>query len=513
MGRSGCGPSVAIFPAWSFGTSGEVRVAIPSGYEMRVDGDPLTEDGDTLVSGPIEDPAAWLALVTAVAPAELASHEATVPLEGGTADLVVRAFTDDEEWGTRTLDTVSAALPLIEAELGLPYPLRGQLILVESVPATIAGFGESSTTGAEIPVSFDQPPFTALHQVAHVWLPPSLVESRWISEGLASQVAAAVAGGARRRAALRPGRRGGGACRRRLPARRLVVDAGSRGRRIRLRRVVGVPRRDRGRRRARRRSRACSLASPPRSGRTSPPRSRPSRSRTAASDPAAPLTSRSFLDHLETVTDADLAPLFADRVLGEADVALLGPRADAREAFDALVASADGWGAPDPVASAMADWRFDEAVAQIADASAWLADRDELLEQMAEAGLSAPDRLHQAYRAYGGGAEAESELESERDVVEAYVAAAARVNAERSLIERLGLVGGHDPEKQLAMANGQFTEGDLSRSLASIAEAERIVDQAATAGVVRLVSLLLLVLITVGLVIVLFRRRAYTAPR
>ena len=96
------------------------------------------------------------------------------------------------EWGTRTLDTVSAALPLIEAELGLPYPLRGQLILVESVPATIAGFGESSTTGAEIPVSFDQPPFTALHQVAHAWLPASLVESRWISEGLASQVAAAV---------------------------------------------------------------------------------------------------------------------------------------------------------------------------------------------------------------------------------------------------------------------------------------------------------------------------------
>jgi hypothetical protein len=39
------------------------------------------------------------------------------------------------------------------------------------------------------------------------------------------------------------------------------------------------------------------------------------------------------------------------------------------------------------------------------------------------------------------------------------------------------------------------------------------VQQAATAGVVRLVSLLLLVFITIGLVIVLFRRRAYTAPR
>ena len=101
---------------------------------------------------------------------------------------------------------------------------------------------------------------------------------------------------------------------------------------------------------------------------------------------------------------------------------------------------------------------------------------------MEEAGLSAPERLQQAYRAYGGGAEAESELEAERDVVDAYVAAAERVNAERSLIERLGLVGGPDPDKQLTMANGQFTDGDLSGSLASIAEAERIVDQAADRG-------------------------------
>ena len=55
-------------------------------------------------------------------------------------------------------------------------------------------------------------------------------------------------GGARRRTALRPGRGGGGACRRCLPARCVVADAGSGGRRVRLRRVVGVPRRDRSRR-------------------------------------------------------------------------------------------------------------------------------------------------------------------------------------------------------------------------------------------------------------------------
>jgi hypothetical protein len=503
-------PSLAIFPAWSFGTSGAVSIDIPAGYEMRVDGDPLTEDGDQLVSGPIDDPAAWVALVTAVGPAAHAAHEATVPLEGGTADLVVRAFPDDERWGTRTLETVSAALPLIEEELGLPYPLLGQLILVESVPATVAGFGESPATGTEIPVSFDQPPFTALHQVAHVWLPSTLVEDRWISEGLASKVAASVAAELDLEAPFEPAAEAEAHRDAAYPldawpattdpeieaygyaASWAFIDeiesaAGEEAIPAVLSRV------------------AASVGSYEPGEAASPPVSN------GAGEPASPLTSRSFLDHLEAVTSADLAPLFADRVLGEADVALLEQRAAARDDFDALVATAVGWGAPDPVASAMAGWRFEEATAQMDDARAWLAERDTLLAEMAAVGLSAPDRLVQAYRANGGGAEAQSELAAEREVVDAYAAAAVRVNAERSFIERLGLVGGPDPDVHLAMANGQFTSGDLRGSLESTAEAERILDLGPTAGIVRIISLLLVALLAAGIAVVLFRRRAYTA--
>ena len=509
-GRLRVRPSLAIFPAWSFGTSGQVSVDIPAGYEMRVDGDPLTADGNQLVSGPIDDPAEWLALVTAVAPAAHSSHEATVPLEGGTADLVVRAFPDDEGWGARTLETVSAALPLIEAELGLPYPMRGQLILVESVPTTITGFGESATTGTEIPVSFDQPPFTALHQVTHAWLPPTLVEDRWIGEGLASQVAASVADELDLETPFDPVAEAEAHADAAFPldawsaspdpaadaygyaaswAFLDEIEAAAGGEAIPtvLARV------------------AASVGS------YEPGEVAPEPTPDAVADPAFPLTSRSFLDHLEAVTDADLAPLFADRVLAEADVALLEPRAAAREDFQALVATADGWGAPDPVASAMADWRFDDATDQMDDARAWLSERDELLDAMAAAGLAAPDRLQQAYRGYGGAAEAQSELEAEREVVAAYTAAAERVNAERSFIERLGLVGGADPEAQLAMANGRFTAGDMRGSLEAIAEAQRILDVGPTAGLVRIVSLLLVILIVVAVAIVLFRRRAYTA--
>lgn len=503
-------PSVAIFPAWSFGTSGRVSVEIPQGYEMRVDGDPLTEDGDMLVSGPIEDPPAWLALVTAVAPAEFADHEATVPLDGGTADLVVRAFPDDEGWGRRTLRTVSGALPLIEARLGLPYPLRGQLVLVESVPVTLAGFGESVASGAEIPVSFDQPPFTALHQVAHVWLPPALVEARWIEEGLASQAAAAVARqldidrpfnpateARAHRAAAFP-----------LDAWSTAPDpeadafgyAASWAALDEIEETAGVEAIPAVL------ARVATSVGPYERGDLAPPPAAD-----GGRDPAVPLNSRSFLDQLEAVSDADLAPIFAERVLTETDVALLEARAAARETFDALVATASGWGAPDPVASAMADWRFDDATAGMADAREWLGARDELLDEMAAAGLSAPDRLRQAYRAYGGGAEAVGELEAEREVVAAYVAAADRVNGERSLLERLGLAGGQDPGAQLAMAAGHFIDGDLRESRAAIAEALRIVDTATSAGIVRIVSLLLVVAIAMVLAIVLFRRRAYTA--
>ena len=190
----------------------------------------------------------------------------------------------------------------------------------------------------------------------------------------------------------------------------------------------------------------------------------------AEGPPAVALTSRGFLDQLETVSDADIEPLFAERVLIDADVALLPARAEARDAFDALVTASDGWGAPDPVRLAMTEWRFDDAQAQMALAADWLERRDALLQSMEEAGLSAPDRLQLAYRAYGGGPEATDELEAETAVVRAYVGAADRVNAPRSLFERLGLIGSADPAVQLAMAQGRFTDGDLSGSVAAIAE-------------------------------------------
>ena len=503
-------PSVVVFPAWSFGTESQVSVAIPGGYDVRVDGDQLTEADGRLASGPIADPAAWLALVTATRPADYATFAATVPLEGGTADLQVRAFTDDEAWGERTLALVERALPLLEEEIGLPYPRVGELVLIESVASNASGFAETGSAGTEILVAFDQPEFTALHQVAHVWLSTALIESRWIREGLASAIAQNVANQlevqppydpvdeATERgdatfplddwtATADPAAEGYG----HAASWAFISELSSAVGPDALRTVL---------------VRVASSIGPYAETEvdTAPPAD--------AGPPQVPLTSRSFLDHLEAVSTMDLAERFSQRILTEADIALLSVRAEARAAFDALVVDADGWGVPDPIRGAMTDWRFQEAQAQIGEAISWLAARDELLIEMEAAGLSAPDRLQQAYRSFGGGAEAQAELDAQRAVVDAYGATAADLNGARTFLERVGLIGGPDPWEQLRLANGRFADGDLRGAVEAISEAQRILASAEGGGMVRLISAALVVLILAALAVLLFRRRAaYTA--
>jgi hypothetical protein len=502
-------PSVIVFPAWGFGTSSEVTVTLPGGYEVRVDGDPLTEADGRLVSGAIADPSQWLALVTAIQPAEYTTFDATVPLAGGTADLQVRAFADDEAWGQRTLELVERALPLLEVEIGLPYPQVGALVLTESVATDASGFGESPASGNEILIAFDQPPFTALHQVAHVWLSARLIGSRWIREGMASDVAARVAGALNvtpafdpvaeataREAAAFPldswpdsadptGEFFGHAA-----AWAFIAELRSAVGDEALRTVLG---------------RVAASIGPYAGADIEPPTD-------GGILPQVPLTSRGFLDHLEAVTGADLAGRFGERVLSAADAGLLESRAVARAAFAELVSVADGWDAPDPVRAAMTDWRFDEALPMMADAVAWLEARDGLLLEMEAVGLSAPDRLQQAYRSFGGGVEAYDELEAQRAVVRSYATTAHDVNGARSFLERLGLIGGPDPAQRLQLANGRFADGDLRGAVEAITEAQRILAGAETAGLIRVVSAILVVLILAALAVLLVRRRAsYTA--
>lgn len=503
-------PSVVVFPAWGFGTASSVRVTLPAGFEASVDGDVLTLEDGALVSGPIADPTQWLAVVTAAGDTAFTPFTAAVPLAGGTADVEVRAFADDAAWGERTLALLERALPLIEEEIGLPYPRLAPLIVTQTVAADRSGFSESDG-GTELLVAFDQPEFTVVHQVTHLWLSEALIADRWIREGLASDVAARVAGSLEVELPFDPVTEAEARNDAAFPLAEWSVDAGPEGEtwgyaaswafvealdqrlgpdvvpEVLARVVAGIG--------PFRQTEVSTDLDP-----------------AAVADPAVPLATRSFLDHLQTLSGVDLGDVFAADVLGAADVALLPARADARTALDTLVVAGGDWEAPDPVLGAMTAWTFDAATEQIEAAAAWLAQRDVLLDEMADAGLRAPERLRQAYRSYGGGPEAIAELEAQRAVVDAYAQTAERVNAERSFVERIGMVGGPDPADQLALANGRFAEGDLTGAVDAIAEAQRIVEAAGTGGIVRIASAALIAIILLVLAALLYRRRAsYTA--
>ena len=111
-------PGVVKFPAWGFGTSSQVTVRLPSGYDANAEGDAMQTDEDTanvvLTSDPIPDPGRWLALITAILPRDYVTQSASVPLSSGTVDLQVRAWSDDPAWGEQTLALLVEALPLLE---------------------------------------------------------------------------------------------------------------------------------------------------------------------------------------------------------------------------------------------------------------------------------------------------------------------------------------------------------------------------------------------------------------
>jgi hypothetical protein len=515
-------PSAVVFPAWGFGTRSDVTVTLPAGYEVGIDGDAMTAQpnggGTLLTSGPISDPTRWLSVVTAAGAAPFTTFTATVPLTGGTADLQVRAFSDDEAWGERTRDIIVRALPLLEERIGVPYPHVGPLVITESVGIAGGGLAEEELAAGEILVAFDQPAFTALHQLAHVWLGEEFVAERWIAEGLASYLAAAVAAELGLDPPYDPAAR----------AAELAAAAPPEGQAPAAFALAAWP--DRPTSQQARYGYAASWAFMNEVAASAGTDAMPTvLQRTAAGlDPTTPsdelpaaaasladqaLTSRSLLDHLETVSGIDLADRFAAAVLVPADIALLDARRASRAAYADLVVAAADWGPPDPVRAALRAWDFELADERTTAARGWLVQRDALIAAIDAAGLATPDRLRDTYRTDGGGPSAQAELAAEEAVVDAYIATLAATNTERGLLARLGLLGGPDPAHQLAVANGRFAGGDLAGAMEAIDDANQLIDSAAGAGAVRLLSALVVILLALGAAVLLVRRRRYTQCR
>jgi hypothetical protein len=506
-------PSAVVFPAWAFGTAGDVAVTVPSDFEVSTDGDTLqaesTADGIVLTSGAVADPARWLSQVVATSETEFVTTTRSVPLDGGTVDLQVRAFDDDPEWGEATADLLADALPLIQDQLGLEYTRQGSVVVTETVDLAVeAGIGEGTNATPELVIGFDQAPFAIIHQATHLWITEQLASERWILEGIASWAAGRVAAELDIVAPYVPAERVGELAETAFPLESWGVGDAT-GQQdafgyaaswdLTNELVEAVTQADFAS--ALRRITADRSAYDPVADEEPDP----------GAVPINPVDSRRLLDHLEAVSGADLAPTFAERVFGEGIAADLEARAAARDALEALRVQAGDWGAPGTVTVPMAAWQFEEAEAAMEAASTWLDDRDALMEAIGEAGLTTPSRLRDRYVEFGGGSEARSELEAERAVVTAYGAALDDSVAERGIVERIGLLGGPDPAVILQRANGTFAEGDLDTALSESHQAQALLDGAQTAGIVRLLSAALVLLVGLAAAVWLVRRRQ-TAP-
>jgi hypothetical protein len=499
--RDGADPAVRVgshlvsFPVWGFGTRSEVTVDLPATFDVRVDGDALeaTTDGDRAIlsSGVIESPTRWLAHVGATREAEYETLQHPVPLEGATVDLQVRHWVDDPAWGEEVAALVVDALPLFEATFGVPYPGQGPLVITETVTA---GGPDATTDTGGIAVGFAEPPFTVLHQLAHVWAGQAVTGDRWLLEGLASWAAgavsaemdidlphdpAAVAAGLQANAF--PLVEWDGA--ERLPdadgwayaaSWALVGQAASQVGPDAFSAAFG------------RMASGADAYEPMTDGSVA-------QGTLGGIAGATEVTSRAFLDHLDAVTDEPVVEALAGPVLGSGATDELAARAAARTAYEGLVAVTGGWADAEPVRSAMVDWRFADAEREIADAHRWLQGRDLLLAELGQVGLTAPERLAVAYRTHGGGSQAWAEIDAERAVATAYAEAAEAVAAGLDPVARVGLLLGPGPEERLATAETAFGAGDLRAAADELTGLNQDLATATAGGLVRLLGVIVAV--------------------
>lgn len=511
--RDGDDPAIRIgdhlvsFPVWGFGTESAVSVDLPDDFEVRVDGDALqasvAADRAILNSGVIADPTRWLAHVGAIRDPVYVTVQRAVPLAGGTADLQVRHWEDDPEWGETTLDLLVRALPRIEAAFGLPYPQQGPLVVTESV--TGGGLGAEAVDG-ELAVGFFEPPFTLLHQVAHVWANEELTTDRWILEGLASWAAARVAGELELATPYDPAAVAGNLAADAFPLadwtsedRSAAAEAWAYAASWSLTDEAAGMAGDAGFRQALNRMASgldgydpLTAEAPDDAG-------------------AAPADSHAFLDHLDAVTEEPVVEALAARILGAGTDEVLVARASAQTAYQALLDLAGDWGDPDPVRAAMVEWRFADAEAEIAAASEWVIERNRLLFMTEQARLTAPDRLLAAYRTHGGRDAAWAEIDAERAVVAAHGEVADRIAAGLDPIQRVGLLPGPSAEERLAAAGTAFAGGDLGAAADQLSSLDRDLGTAMAGGLMRILGVIVTVsAAALGVAYALRRRRTTT---
>ena len=451
------GSAFTTFVAWAFGDQASVSVVVPAGFQAETTGSDAVKSasrGTTVFrAAGITDVNAWYLVVNADRQAALTSQR--LDLAGG-EHVVIRAWPEDAAWKTQVGKLLERGLPALVADTGLAWPVSGDLSIFEVHTPLLEGYAGVFLEGQDkIEISEDLDDLTILHEASHAWFNSDLFDGRWIDEGFADTYAArtlATLGVDKPTpptvspsdpAAVRlsswtfPGRISDAATNAReqfgydaswTVIRSLVGDVGANG----MQRVLAA-------------AEAHQIAYV---GGGSP-------------EPVTgPTDWRRFLDLLDETGRSRIADdVFRRWVVTDAEAASLDERAAARTAWTALVAAGREWTQPFYVRSALADWSFAAARQRMTEATAVLAQRDDIAARSADLGVAPPPDLRLAYESATNDLSTAAALATreQADLV-ALGTAADAIAAPRAPLVALGLMGS-TPEAGLADARTAFAAG------------------------------------------------------
>lgn len=508
--------SLVSFAAWAVAapgsTGGSVTVRFPTGYGVEVRRGPLTgptKDGvdrDVWTSGPLAAPLEFVADVSADRPTEYVETQRRVQLANGTATVTLQAWPDDPAWEQRIGSLIERAVPVLERQIGLPWPADQPLQVHETLVRSNGGYaGIYDPADHRIDIAYAAPDSVVIHELAHAWFNGGLVADRWIAEGFASHYAELAAKELEIAAApVSPTPPDDAAAPIPLNAWGEAApdtpDAETWGYAASLELADAIAARA-GEEQLQEvwQDAASGIGAYQPTGAEADPEPATGDAEARAGVPDW----RGFLDLVEDATGRDFGDLWRQWVARPDDLTVLEERAAAREAYATTLAAAGEWQLPATIRAAMRAWRFDVAREELTLADGVLAQRAHLESTAAAAGATLPATLQGTFEGDAGLAAAAAEATAEQAVVDAIGAArSAKPAGQGALDEAVTSVGllFQDPETDLGSAVTQLAEGDLQSAFADATLAESVWRNAADSGRARILSVALLVLATILLI-------------
>ncbi len=186
------GPGYATFAVYGPGDAGQntVEVVLPASMRFDATTDLFSRDknGATRTYTATENnvDAGFWAVISARDP-KVAKTE---KVEIGGKDVKVRAYQDDPRWLSFVTSRMTEGVPVLEDLIGTPWP-GGLTTVREDRSVNVRGYdGWFDARASEIVIGEELDQETLYHELTHAWATSATLGERWISEGIAQELAA-----------------------------------------------------------------------------------------------------------------------------------------------------------------------------------------------------------------------------------------------------------------------------------------------------------------------------------